>query len=79
MTSGIWGPYKDAIFPGFYLHEGGQSATGILLDYIVKSHPAYKEALDNAGKLYVTELVQLNAGLRLKSFVLLNFVFQAYL
>lgn len=48
---GIWGPYKDAIFPGFYLHEGGQSTTGILLDYIVKSHPAYNEALKNADKL----------------------------
>lgn len=50
-ANGIWGPYKDAIFPAFYLHEGGQSATGILLDHIVKTHPAYKQALENAGKL----------------------------
>ncbi|XP_031633849.1 FGGY carbohydrate kinase domain-containing protein [Contarinia nasturtii] len=53
--SGIWGPYIDAIFPGFYLHEGGQSATGILLDYIVKSHPSYKDAMENAGTLHVFE------------------------
>lgn len=50
---GLWGPYKDAIFPGFYLTEGGQSTTGHLLDYIVKNHPAYKDALEKAAKLYV--------------------------
>lgn len=56
---GIWGPYVDAIFPGFYLHEGGQSATGILLDHIVKSHPSYKDALENAGKLYVAYCISM--------------------
>lgn len=48
---GIWGPYKDAIFPGFYLHEGGQSATGYLLDFVVKTHPSYEEALEKAEKM----------------------------
>lgn len=46
---GIWGPYKDAIVPEFYLHEAGQSATGLLLDELVKSHPAYGIAIRNSG------------------------------
>lgn len=49
-ANGIWGPYKGALFPGMYLHEGGQSASGILLDFIVQNHPAYKQALVSAGK-----------------------------
>lgn len=53
---GIWGPYKDAVFPAFYLHEGGQSATGILLDHIVKTHPAYQKALEKADKVYINEI-----------------------
>lgn len=47
---GVWGPYKGAVFPGMFLHEGGQSATGILLDFIVKNHPAYEQAFVSAGK-----------------------------
>lgn len=46
---GIWGPYKDAIVPQYYLHEAGQSATGLLLDELVKSHPAYGIAIRNSG------------------------------
>ena len=40
MINGVWGPYKDAMVPGMWLHEGGMSATGALLDFIVDSHPA---------------------------------------
>lgn len=28
FAPGIWGPYKNALVPNFFLHEGGQSATG---------------------------------------------------
>lgn len=49
-AKGIWGPYKGAVFPKMYLHEGGQSATGILLDFIVKNHPAYDQVAVDAGK-----------------------------
>ncbi|MDE2515473.1 MAG: FGGY-family carbohydrate kinase [Rhodospirillales bacterium] len=41
FVPGIWGPYFSAMLPGFWLNEGGQSATGALLDHIVQSHPAY--------------------------------------
>lgn len=36
----LWGPYWQAVLPGHWLVEGGQSATGALLDYIVRMHAA---------------------------------------
>ena len=36
----LWGPYYEAVLPGHWLVEGGQSATGALLDYIVRMHAA---------------------------------------
>ena len=37
---GIWGPYYAAVFPDSWLVAGGQSATGALLDHVVRSHSA---------------------------------------
>jgi FGGY-family pentulose kinase len=35
---GIWGPYFSAMVPGMWLNEGGQSATGSLIDHVIFSH-----------------------------------------
>ncbi|GBE79116.1 Uncharacterized sugar kinase [Sparassis crispa] len=41
FVNGVWGPYKDAVFPGFWMNEGGQSSTGQLIDFMITTHPAY--------------------------------------
>jgi FGGY-family pentulose kinase len=38
FVPGVWGPYLSAMIPGFWLAEGGQSATGTLIDQIVYGH-----------------------------------------
>ncbi|XP_061712566.1 FGGY carbohydrate kinase domain-containing protein [Cydia pomonella] len=40
MVQGVWGPYFSAMVPNLWLNEAGQSASGMLLDHIISSHPA---------------------------------------
>ncbi|KAG5112515.1 hypothetical protein JHK82_035784 [Glycine max] len=37
---GVWGPFWSAMVPEYWLTEGGQSATGALLDHIIEDHAA---------------------------------------
>lgn len=38
FATGVWGPYYSALIPGLWLAEGGQSATGTLIDHVVYQH-----------------------------------------
>lgn len=51
FVPGVWGPYKDVLIPGYWMAEGGQSATGELLKYMLETHPAYSETVGSAKAL----------------------------
>ncbi|KAI0198707.1 Nup93/Nic96-domain-containing protein [Astrocystis sublimbata] len=55
FVNGVWGPYRDVLLPGFWLAEGGQSATGELLRHVIETHPAHRDvsALAEAMQLNI--------------------------
>ena len=60
---GIWGPYFSAMVPDFWLTEGGQSATGALIDHVIFSHAAAAKLQAEAKKQGKTIYELLNARL----------------
>ncbi|KII76346.1 FGGY-family carbohydrate kinase [Vibrio renipiscarius] len=60
FIDGVWGAYYGAMIPGYWLNEGGQSATGALIDHIITSHPLYESAKEQANKLGQTIYQLLN-------------------
>ncbi|KAM4552645.1 FGGY carbohydrate kinase domain-containing protein isoform 1-T2 [Odontesthes bonariensis] len=48
FVPGVWGPYLSAMVPGLWLNEGGQSATGRLIEHVVKGHAAYSRLQEQA-------------------------------
>ncbi|XP_061588898.1 FGGY carbohydrate kinase domain-containing protein [Cololabis saira] len=48
FVPGVWGPYPSAMVPGLWLNEGGQSATGRLIEHMVKGHAAYSQLQEQA-------------------------------
>lgn len=63
FIGGIWGPYYSAMIPGFWLTEGGQSATGALIDHVIFSHAAAAPLMAEARKAGRTIYELLNARL----------------
>ena len=48
FVKGVWGPYRDVLLPNYWCAEGGQSATGELLKYVIETHPAFQQTLSIA-------------------------------
>jgi FGGY-family pentulose kinase len=59
---GMWGPYYEAAFPDSWLIEGGQSATGALLDHVVRSHSAGGEPDAEVHARIVLRIQELRAA-----------------
>ncbi|KAL3436308.1 FGGY family of carbohydrate kinase [Aspergillus tetrazonus] len=64
FVPGVWGPYRDTIIPGYWMAEGGQSATGELLKHVIETHPAFNQALSVAGSYNTNIYDYLNEHLR---------------
>ena len=64
FVSGIWGPYRDTILPGYWMAEGGQSATGELLKHVIETHPAFNRAASIAESYHANVYEYLNDHLK---------------
>ena len=60
FVSGIWGPYYSAMVPDLWLNEGGQSATGKLIDHVLETHPAWSELQEKAKQSERTVYEEIN-------------------
>eukprot|EP00871_Galdieria_phlegrea_P003901 jgi/Galph1/4511/GphlegSOOS_G3136.1 len=59
FVSGVWGPYYSAMIPNMWLSEGGESATGKLVEFIVTNHCQYPNLVEMAAEkgIHVYELL----------------------
>ena len=63
FVPGVWGPYFSAMVPGMWLTEGGQSASGSLVDHAIASHARGAELIERASREGRTAQEILNARL----------------
>uniref|UniRef100_A0A3B4A0H6 FGGY carbohydrate kinase domain-containing protein n=1 Tax=Periophthalmus magnuspinnatus TaxID=409849 RepID=A0A3B4A0H6_9GOBI len=62
FVPGVWGPCLSAMVPGFWLNEGGQSATGRLVEHMVKGHAAYTQLQEQNVYSYLNSLLNTMNG-----------------
>mmetsp|Transcript_15697 Transcript_15697/g.31916 ORF Transcript_15697/g.31916 Transcript_15697/m.31916 type:complete len:667 (-) Transcript_15697:603-2603(-) len=67
FVPGVWGPFRDAVIGGYWVLEPGQSATGALMEFVVKSHWAYKFVQSEAEKKQMSIFDLLNDHLKTMS------------
>lgn len=64
FVDGVWGPYRDVLVPGYWMAEGGQSATGELMRHMIETHAACAEAQGAAAAVGKNIYDYLNEHLR---------------
>ncbi|KAH6835386.1 FGGY family of carbohydrate kinase [Perilla frutescens var. hirtella] len=57
---GVWGPFWSAMVPEYWLTEGGQSATGALLDYLMENHVASQGLANRAASRSISTFELMN-------------------
>ena len=57
----FWGPYRDVVLAGWWVIEGGQSATGALLDHIIRAHGGGQEPSAETHALVLERIQDLMA------------------
>ncbi|XP_027071012.2 uncharacterized protein [Coffea arabica] len=57
---GVWGPFWSGMVPEYWLTEGGQSATGALLDYVIENHVASPHLVKSAASRRISIFELLN-------------------
>jgi FGGY-family pentulose kinase len=60
---GVWGPHRDVVLPGYWLHDAGQSASGALLDHVLGTYgdgalpdaATHRRVVERIGELRMSE------------------------